>query len=167
MSRQKGFTLIELLVVIAIIGILAGFLLPALSKTQEQARRAACLNNVRQIMYGLIQYAMAYDDQFPSPIVEGAEDTEPPQWRFAKLLKYGYLNAAKVFRCPSAPGMVKPDQDALDGTSFSDSTEQSIADNILADNMCSYGIDPYVTYAHPASRAVVADRPNDLSLIHI
>jgi len=70
MRKQKGFTLIELLVVIAIIAILMAILVPTLTRAKEQGKRAACLNNLRQLQLAWILYADENDDK----IVNGEAD---------------------------------------------------------------------------------------------
>jgi len=75
----RAFTLIELLVVIAIIAILAALLLPALAAAKEKARRANCLNSVRQLVLALHLYGDDHDQRLPSGASnKGADDDHLP-----------------------------------------------------------------------------------------
>jgi prepilin-type N-terminal cleavage/methylation domain-containing protein/prepilin-type processing-associated H-X9-DG protein len=88
---NKGFTLIELLVVIAIIAILAGLLLPALSKAKQKAHQVACLNNQKQLGLGFMMYAEDSRDIMPADASRiGHHDEDWIWWQLG-----GGFNAAQ------------------------------------------------------------------------
>ena len=97
-GARRGFTLIELLVVIAIIAILAAILFPVFARARENARRASCSSNLKQIGLGLMQYSQDYDEKQPLGGSNTWNNTEQLTWR---QLIQPYVKSTQLFVCPS------------------------------------------------------------------
>src|SRR5688572_25092696 len=100
-KKKTGFTLIELLVVIAIIALLAAILFPVFSRARENARRASCQSNLKQIALGALQYVSDYDGRLV-PLVSLHDDgvTIGSGWDQMDAID-PYLKSQQVRFCPS------------------------------------------------------------------
>ena len=65
MPRQTGFTLVELLIVIALIAIVVGISIPAIQRIREAARRTQCVNNLKQLGLGCLDFHNDYGQASP------------------------------------------------------------------------------------------------------
>lgn len=130
----RGFTLVDVLVSLAVMSVLIAILLPSISRVRESAQRVICGSNLRQIGMGLHMYSESSADHMPSSVFlphgpsssasrsageegsPGRMDTvrtnpgefDPRAWGewdgLGLLFANGYLNASKVFYCPSHGG---------------------------------------------------------------
>ena len=102
-SRRTGFTLIELLVVIAIIAILAAILFPVFQKVRENARRASCQSNLKQIGLAIVQYGQDNDELYP---VTSGVNSNCSGWAANGV--YPFIKSTEVFHCPDDPTVKNP-----------------------------------------------------------
>lgn len=98
--HTNAFTLIELLIVIAIIAILAAILFPVFARARENARRASCQSNLRQIGLGILQYVQDYDEVLPSAAYGNSDNNVGSYYRWQDAI-YSYVKSQQIFNCPS------------------------------------------------------------------
>jgi len=130
-ETNKGFTLIELLVVVAIIAVLAAILFPVFARARENARRASCLSNLKQVGLGIMMYVQDYDEKYPMQIYypSFSDSATPVAGKYLQTqagtpgaffeigdtnsgvldhyitwmdLVYPYVKSVQVFKCPSS-----------------------------------------------------------------
>lgn len=125
--QPQGFTLIELLVVIAIISILAAILFPVFARARDNARRASCQSNMKQIGLGIMMYAQDYDERYPrfndatySPSSGGA--AAAAQFAYHPdnpgVEIYPYIKNYQILLCPSSTPQSTTNPGTLTGISY-------------------------------------------------
>jgi prepilin-type N-terminal cleavage/methylation domain-containing protein len=155
-SRPRAaFTIVELLVVVSIVSVLAGALLPALSKARRQGLCMRCGNNQRQIVGAVTLFAADNDGWYPESVatlgelpafwnwqepmmLTGYRARHPRMYRSVSAYLRRYVHDADVFYCPGAPRKYKYLQDAWDAGDDWDNPETPMSKDPVSGTYCLY-----------------------------
>ena len=104
-KSKSGFTLIELLVVIAIIAILAAILFPVFQKVRENARKASCQSNLKQIGIAAIQYVQDSDENMVAGWTGDPHNSDATGTKYKWMdMIYPFVKSTGVYHCPDDSG---------------------------------------------------------------
>lgn len=133
-SLAPGFTLVELLVTISVLALLAGLLLPSLSRTAARARATDCRNNLKQLQLGWLLYAHDNNDLLPpdratrhefdmigvkGSWVLGNPKVDHTDAHVRDGVLYAQVNSVRVYRCPADRSTVQDSPSMLRTRSYS------------------------------------------------
>ena len=156
LKAAGGFTLIELLVVIAIIAILAAILFPVFARARENARRASCQSNLKQIGLAIFQYSQDYDEKIPARAY--ADYGSYPSW--SQVIQ-SYAKSTQVFRCLANPMSNYPCQPAIGpypGITVSYGAVSEINYTGGGNTPMEYGVEhPLAAFAVPTQTVLVGE----------
>lgn len=168
--ENRGFTLIELLVTIAIIALLTAILFPVFARAREQARKASCQSNLKQLGLAVAMYLQDYDETYPFQNL-GYHNADGTTAHWYDGLQ-PYTRSYQVWICPTSGPVTKyssgreysygvnlcgtsPNADYSIGQGFGDSITEPCTPTGAALKLSAVGNPSQVIYAgDPASNGI-------------
>src|SRR5688572_31905856 len=88
--RKFGFTLVALVTLVVLLFLLSGTFLPALRNAKQRADQMRCLNNLKQVGFGVLQYLPDNNDTFPACASRNTYGFQPEDWIYWRTNRPGY-----------------------------------------------------------------------------